>query len=284
MVVRIVGVAAAHARVIAFCASRSAGVKGGDMPGNHDPIDVALGVLMERYRQDVELASTMLVAMARDSDRGVRDFAETLVAGPREEHLSAASHTVRRAVSFIDANARSVIGIEEIAAAAHIGVRGLQQSFRKQRQQTPLGYLRQVRLEGARRDLSAGHRGNRVTVSDIASRWHFANTGRFAGEYRRVFGCSPSQTLHASNGPDVPDPRDVLDRAVDAVRRSESFQHRSIEVSIQALIATARAQRLPISTAVEERLHLLVAQELAADRSRGQSSVPPRTASGLRPC
>ncbi|GAA4927528.1 AraC-like DNA-binding protein [Actinomycetospora succinea] len=192
------------------------------MPGSYDPIDVALGVLMERYRRDVEQASTMLVAMARDHDRGVKEFAEALVTGPREEHANAASHTVTRAVSFIHANAHHEIGVEEIAAAAHIGVRGLQQAFRDQRQQTPLGYLRQVRMECARRDLSAGHRSSQCTVGDIASRWHFANAGRFAGEYKRVFGCSPSQTLRASDVPDAPDPRVLLDRAVDAARRSES--------------------------------------------------------------
>ena len=35
----------------------------------------------------------------------------------------------------------------------------------------------------------------RDTVAAVAARWGFANAGRFAVEYRRIYGCSPGEVL-----------------------------------------------------------------------------------------
>lgn len=102
---------------------------------------------------------------------------------------------VRRAVEFIDANAGRDLGIAEIAAACGIGARGLQVAFRRHRDTTPMEYLRRVRMEGAHRDLQAGDPTRGDSVSLIAARWGFTHNGRFAVEYRRSYGRSPSQTL-----------------------------------------------------------------------------------------
>lgn len=103
--------------------------------------------------------------------------------------------TVRRAVEFVDANAHLDIDINQIADVARIGPRGLQAAFRKHRDQTPLEYLREVRMEGARRDLQAGDPTRGSTVAEIAGRWGFTHPGRFSVEYRRRYGRSPSRTL-----------------------------------------------------------------------------------------
>ncbi|HET9255236.1 MAG TPA: AraC family transcriptional regulator [Pseudonocardiaceae bacterium] len=102
---------------------------------------------------------------------------------------------LRRAVEFIDAHAGEDIGITEIAEAARVGPRGLQQAFRRYRDLTPMEYLRWVRLEHAHRALRAGDPARGDTVAAIATRWGFPHTGRFSAEYRRAYGCSPSQTL-----------------------------------------------------------------------------------------
>lgn len=105
------------------------------------------------------------------------------------------SGAVRRAAQFMDANAHRDIDITEIAEAAGVGPRGLQAAFRHHRGEAPMQYLRRVRMEGAHRDLVAADptRGN--TVGGIAARWGFSNPGRFAVDYRRAYGCSPSATL-----------------------------------------------------------------------------------------
>jgi AraC-like DNA-binding protein len=103
--------------------------------------------------------------------------------------------TVRRAVAFIDTHAADPITLDDIATAAGIGVRGLQSGFACHRDCSPMAYLRRVRMEGAHRDLQAGDRLHGDTVAGIARRWGFATPGRFAVDYRRAYGRSPSRTL-----------------------------------------------------------------------------------------
>lgn len=102
---------------------------------------------------------------------------------------------VRRAVEFMDANAHREVDIGQVADAARISVRGLQAAFRRHRDQTPLEYLRLVRLDQAHRDLQAADPTGDQTVAAIAARWGFTHPGRFSVEYRRAYGQSPRHTL-----------------------------------------------------------------------------------------
>ncbi|GAA0456962.1 hypothetical protein Aca07nite_51320 [Actinoplanes capillaceus] len=102
---------------------------------------------------------------------------------------------VRRAMAYIDAHAGEPITIEDIAGVANLGVRGLQAAFARHGDTTPTGYLRLARLHGAHRDLRDGDPARGDTVGAIARRWGFAAQGRFAVEYRKLFGRSPSHTL-----------------------------------------------------------------------------------------
>ncbi|MGY1671967.1 helix-turn-helix domain-containing protein [Geodermatophilus sp. SYSU D00710] len=103
--------------------------------------------------------------------------------------------TVRRAVAHIDAHAHLPLPLSEIAAAAGTSARALQYGFRRHLGTTPLGYLRRVRLELARRDLQRADPTRGDTVAVIATRWGFANPGRFATAYRAAYGVLPGQTL-----------------------------------------------------------------------------------------
>jgi AraC-like DNA-binding protein len=114
---------------------------------------------------------------------------------PRVGPISAEPATVRRAVEFIDANAHRDIGVADIADAVRVGVRGLQLAFRKHRDTTPLAYLRRVRMERAHQDLRVADPRAGDTVRAIASRWGFLHYGNFSAEYRRAYGCPPSETL-----------------------------------------------------------------------------------------
>jgi transcriptional regulator GlxA family with amidase domain len=102
---------------------------------------------------------------------------------------------IRRAVEYIDEHAAEDIGLAEVAAAARIGARGLQAAFRRHRDQTPLGYLREVRMERAHRDLQAADPTRGDQVAAIAARWGFTHPGRFSVDYRQRYGRSPRQTL-----------------------------------------------------------------------------------------
>ncbi|WP_433220222.1 AraC family transcriptional regulator [Dactylosporangium sp. CS-047395] len=102
---------------------------------------------------------------------------------------------VRRAVEFMEGNPERPLTVAEIATAAGVGSRGLQVAFRRHLGCTPMEYLRRVRLERVHRELRAAGPGDGVTVRETARRWGFANPGRFAAEYRALYGQPPSRTL-----------------------------------------------------------------------------------------
>jgi AraC-like DNA-binding protein len=104
---------------------------------------------------------------------------------------------LRRALAFIDDHAADPITLNEIAVAAHLSPRGLQATFRRHLDTTPLAQLRSVRMERAHWDLQNAEPGD-TSVAALAARWGFTHLGRFAVDYRRRYGSSPSQTLRSS--------------------------------------------------------------------------------------
>jgi AraC-like DNA-binding protein len=101
---------------------------------------------------------------------------------------------LRRAVSFVEANAGDDIGVLDIAAAVHLSPRAVQYLFRRHLGLAPSQYVRNVRLDRAHHDLLTSDRST-TTVSDVAARWGFGHTGRFAVLYRQTYGQSPHVTL-----------------------------------------------------------------------------------------
>ncbi|MGW6318946.1 helix-turn-helix transcriptional regulator [Streptomyces sp. NPDC055099] len=112
----------------------------------------------------------------------------------RIDSTDATPATLQRALAYIDAHAHRNITLADIAQAAYASPRALQQAFRRHRDTTPIAYLRRVRLEQAHRELQAAT-PDTSTVTQIAARWGFAHTSRFAGHYRDAFGLSPATTL-----------------------------------------------------------------------------------------
>lgn len=105
----------------------------------------------------------------------------------------AAPLRLRRAIEFVHAHAADTISIVDISKAAGISVRALQLSFQEFKGTTPMAYLKAVRLKNAREDLI--RRDGPVTVGQIAAKWGFTHVGRFAQQYRDMYGETPSQTI-----------------------------------------------------------------------------------------
>ncbi|MFE3204881.1 AraC family transcriptional regulator [Embleya sp. NPDC055664] len=103
---------------------------------------------------------------------------------------------VRRAMELIECHAAEPLTVEDVAEAVGVSVRALQDGFRRHLETTPVSYLRTVRLDRVRADLTAAEPGT-TTVTDVAYRWGFFHPGRFAIAYREQFGEHPSQTLRA---------------------------------------------------------------------------------------
>jgi AraC-like DNA-binding protein len=148
-------------------------------------------------REDPAVATAPLVVGSTErllADLALVTFPSDVVAAPapRDDRSPA---TLRRAVAFIEANAERDIGIEEIAAAARVSRRAVQQSFRRHLDTTPTAYLRRVRLDAAHRQLLDAAPGEGLTVTEVAYRWGFSSPSRFTERYRAAFGTTPSTTL-----------------------------------------------------------------------------------------
>jgi AraC family ethanolamine operon transcriptional activator len=99
----------------------------------------------------------------------------------------------RLALAHID----EPLHISVLCRTLEISERTLRKAFHKIHGTPPCQHLRMLRLSQARRTLLAADR-KRVTVTEIATGCGFLELGRFSVEYRKVFGESPSQTLHGS--------------------------------------------------------------------------------------
>jgi AraC-like DNA-binding protein len=105
---------------------------------------------------------------------------------------------IRRALDYLEDAAAEDVRIGDVAAAARLSPRALQEAFRKYLDTTPMAHLKSIRLARAHNDLRQASMEEGATVAAIAYRWGFGNLGRFASDYRRQFGRSPSDVLRAA--------------------------------------------------------------------------------------
>jgi AraC-like DNA-binding protein len=98
-------------------------------------------------------------------------------------------------VQYIEANADTELTPELLARVGCVSVRTLHAAFQEQLGESPMAYVRRVRLSRVRADLLRSD-PQRVRVIDVAMRWGFLHQSRFAQQYREQFGELPSVTLH----------------------------------------------------------------------------------------
>lgn len=130
------------------------------------------------------LASSMLAAFPHTvGDRARR-------VGDVDNH-----DALRRATAFIDDNAHKDLSPADIAYAARVPTRVLEEMFRRHRGCSATQHLQQVRLACVYHDLVSATPAA-STVADIAHKWGFWNLARFRVAYRRNFGVTPESTLN----------------------------------------------------------------------------------------
>ena len=168
------------------------------LAGTEDRLAATLAHLSTR-RLAASPRLTRLGQAAHDNAERLRDHEQRGAVSPARRPYSAAS-TVGRAVRFIEDRAQDDIAVTDIAAAAFVTVRAVQLAFRSYLCITPLGYLRQVRLDRAHLQLQNADPA-RTTVTAIAAGWHFSNSSRFTAYYRAAYGVPPAQTLRLPPGP-----------------------------------------------------------------------------------
>src|SRR5438445_10649033 len=100
---------------------------------------------------------------------------------------------VRRALDAMRADVERDWSVPDLASVAGVSGRTLQRQFRGFLGKAPAAALRDIRFECARRELLQGQPD--AKVMDVALRCGFPHCGRFAIEYRRRYGETPSQTV-----------------------------------------------------------------------------------------
>lgn len=120
------------------------------------------------------------------------NYAEELAAAERD----AGEAVLKRAVELMHAYPTTCWDTGGLAHATGVTARALQKAFQRSGQPPPMTYLRRLRLEHAHTEFVDSDPAT-VTVTDVAGRWGFVHLGRFADQYRRQFGESPSETLRA---------------------------------------------------------------------------------------
>lgn len=104
------------------------------------------------------------------------------------------SRHVRTAEAYMRAHFSGISSMLEVAEAVGVGIRSLQMSFKSLRGVSPRQALTRIRLQEARQRLTAPI--DAMSVTQVALACGFAHLGRFAQQYRRVYGESPSTTLN----------------------------------------------------------------------------------------
>lgn len=156
--------------------------------------------LVRSMVQGIQLNST-LTANSLVSSR----MADTIVLGlvanqwqnpvqQRARGPVAESDAVDLVVAMLEEAPERTWRMVDLAHAARLSARTLSTAFQKKMQTTPMGYLQQVRLRGAYRDLYAATPVT-TTIAEVATQWGFAHLSRFSAVYRETFGELPSETL-----------------------------------------------------------------------------------------
>ena len=133
--------------------------------------------------------------------RQVRTLVAGLLAAQPHNYSSALTEnvgplrprTVRRTQEFIHARHAEPLTVTDLAAAAGVSVRRLQEAFGAALGLSPMAYLRDVRLDEVRRRLTEGTE----SVTEAALACGFTHLGRFSAAYRARFGELPSRTRAA---------------------------------------------------------------------------------------
>jgi len=98
-----------------------------------------------------------------------------------------------RALKWLRGHLSEPIQLEQLAQIAGTRPRTLETHFKMFLGTTPLGWVRRQRLARARRELLRS--GPKTKVTDVALANGFNQLGRFAAQYREVFGEPPSGTI-----------------------------------------------------------------------------------------
>lgn len=179
--------------------------------------DVSCGVIDARITGEptfrhvlMRIAKAAMAGAFDGNPLGQRDASQRLVAAARtllgapSESSTAQPRAGRRRMSrvgviqlverWLDDGADRKPSLHDLAEAAGVSHRTLHTAFAEQLGVSPKRFLRLRLLNAVRRELTCAS-GDDLRVTDVVSRLGVWDWGRFSGEYWRLFGELPSETL-----------------------------------------------------------------------------------------
>ncbi|HKD52679.1 MAG TPA: helix-turn-helix domain-containing protein [Steroidobacteraceae bacterium] len=111
-----------------------------------------------------------------------------------ERHAFSSAAIVRKVEAWVDGQSPATIQIADLCRALHLSRRTLQRAFTETLGIGPARYLTLKRLTAVRAELRRSDPAF-IRVTDTAIKYGFWELGRFAQDYRRMFGERPSETL-----------------------------------------------------------------------------------------
>ena len=177
-------------------------------------IDAMPRAVLPRARDARELQHRLnaLIASVRRTEAvvsasAVRDIGTALElclrsAVPADRHVEASTgrrQIVRQAEAFFRRHLGEPVSIAQLSSIAGVSERSLRNAFYDVYTTSPKRYLRLWQLHQVRSALRKSD-GQDASVTDVATLHGFYELGRFAGEYKALFGEAPSQTLHRARG------------------------------------------------------------------------------------
>ncbi len=97
---------------------------------------------------------------------------------------------VRLVQEFLREHASEPVSADQLALLAGVSLRSLYAGFKEYCGVSPMQYLRNLRLDGARMSLLTEPDSS---IASVAMRWGFCHLGRFSIDYKQRFGESPSE-------------------------------------------------------------------------------------------
>jgi AraC-like DNA-binding protein len=137
-----------------------------------------------------------------DHTRIARERIDTITALLAEASVEAApvpakspsDASFRCAEEVLSTDLSRPLSLADVARELGTSTRSLSRAFLTRHGMGPVAFRRLRRFEAARRDLFLADPG-KTTVTDTALRYGFGHLGRFAVDYRKLFGEVPSETL-----------------------------------------------------------------------------------------
>lgn len=118
---------------------------------------------------------------------------QVMASGRLQPPMDVLPKTIKLAEDYMRAHLDEDITMETLVHLTGASMRSLYEGFRKHRSESPMRYLRHLRLEKVREELLSPTR--KANITDVAQQWGFVELGRFASLYRERYGELPSETL-----------------------------------------------------------------------------------------